>query len=164
MIKRNTTQEMIEVIQAFQEGKDIEVSDDENPKWEKVGRDFISFNFGINTYRVAKEVLSEFPLYVKSIHTSCVVKFIDEYNGYILDRGNSSYRVGEYEINFISCFDKKTWEILPDYVEVELVEYFEVIKAEYGGYHVFGVLYTEEELKEYPEYIKTGRSFMLKKL
>lgn len=164
-IKRNTPEEMIEVIKAFQEGKEIEVSDDnENPKWEKVGRDFISFNFGINTYRVAKEVLPEFPLYAKSRKTNSVVKFVNKYDGYILDSGNSPYIVGDYETNFKSCFDKETWEILPDYVEVELVEYFEVIRVGCGGYHVFDTLYTEEELKEYPEYIKTGRSFMLKKL
>ena len=164
-MKRNTPEEMIEVIKAFQEGKDIEVSDDgENPKWFKVDKEDISFNFVINTYRVAKEVLPEFPLYAKSRKTNSVVKFVNEYDGYILDSGSSPYIVCDYETNFKSCFDKETWEILPDYVEVELVEFFEVISAEYGGYHVIGTLYTDEELKEFPEYIKTGRSFMLKKI
>ena len=165
MIKRNTPEEMIEVIKAFQGGKEIEVSDDgENPKWVKINRENISFNFGNNTYRVAKEVLPEFPLYAKSRKTNSVVKFVNEYDGYILDSGSSPYTAGDYETNFISCFDKETWEILPDYIEVELVEYFEVIRVGCGGSHVIGTLYTEEELKEYPEYIKTGRSFMLKKL
>ena len=165
MIKRNTPEEMIEVIQAFQEGKDIEVSDDGiNPKWYNVNREDITFNFYNNTYRVAKGILPEFPLYAKSRKTNSVVKFFNENDRYILDSGSSPYIVGDYEDNFKSCFDKETWEILPDYVEVELVEYFEVISAEYGEYRVIGTLYTEEELKEYPEYIKTGRSFMLKKI
>lgn len=165
MIKRNTPEEMIKVIKAFQEGKEIEVSDDgENPKWYNVNREDITFNFYNNTYRVAKEVLPEFPLYAKSKYENAVVKFVNEYEGYILDSGCSPYIVIDYETNFKSCFDKKIWEILPDYIEVELVEYFEVISAEYEGYHVIGTLYTDEELKEYPEYIKTGRSFMLKKI
>ena len=165
MIKRNKPEEIIEVIQAFQEGKDIEVSDDgENPKCVKVNRENISFNFGNNTYRVAKEVLPEFPLYAKSRKTNSVVKFVNKYDGYILDSGSSPYIVGDYETNFISCFHKGTWEILSDYEEMELVEYFEVVGVYEKDYFVSGTLYTEEELKKYPEYIKTGRSFMLKKI
>lgn len=163
MIKRNTPEEMIEIIQAYQEGKDIQVSDDgENPRWIKVDREAISFNFSHNTYRVAKEVLPKFPLYAKSRKTNSVVKFVNEYDGYILDSGSSPYIVGDYEINFTSCFKKETWEILSDYDE--LVEYFEVIKVGCGTYYIDGTLYTEEDLKENPEYIKTGRSFMLKKI
>ena len=165
MIKRNTTEEMIEIIQAFQEGKEIEVSDDGiNHKWYNVNREDISFNFGNNTYRVAKEVLPEFPLYAKSKYDNTVVKFVNEYDGYILDSGGSTYIVGDYETNFKSCFDKKTWEILSDYEEVESVEYFEVVGVYDKDYFVSGTLYTEEELKKYPEYVKTGRSFMLKKI
>lgn len=163
MIKRNNTQEMIEIIQAYQEGKDIEVSDDgENPKWILLDREDVTFNFGNNTYRVAPKFT--FPLYAKSRNNSCVVKFVEETEGYVIEKGSSYFKIGDYEQMFKSCFRQDTWEILSDYKEVEYVEYFEVIRVGCGGYHVFGTLYTEEELKKYPEYVKTGRSFMLKKL
>lgn len=163
-MKRNTPEEMIEIIQTFQEGRDIEIWSEVGNKWVFLNREYISFNFENNTYRVTKEVLSEFPLYAKSKYTSCVIKFVNPYEGYVVNSRGSSYIEGGYETNFISCFDKGTWEILSDYEEVKLVEYFEVVEVYDNNYFVSGTLYTEEELKKYPEYVKTGRSFMLKKI
>ena len=61
----------------------------------------------------AKEVVYEYPIYKVSIYSKQIVKFTNLTEGITMSKGNSSYDVGYFNDNLVSCTDRDLWLDLP---------------------------------------------------
>ena len=158
-MNKTELENQIEVMQHFLKGGEVEVATTigyerwslaTNPLWNWAGY----------KYRIKQEDI-KYPVYakLKNVKHTLIVKFTSDREGVVVEDDSSEYYIGEESSAWIPAYNDAVWEILPDYEELTL--YYEVIDTELGRYEVIGTLHTEEELKYFPEYVKTGRSFRL---
>jgi hypothetical protein len=148
----------IEVMQHFLNGGEIEFALIGGTNWSKASMPI--WDWSKFVYRIKEEEV-KYPIYAKrkNVQGIFIVKFTAEKTGEVIEDTSGEYSIGCSATNWIPVYNDAVWEVLPDYEELTL--YYEVIDTELGRYEVIGTLHTEEELKYFPEYVKTGRSFKL---
>lgn len=148
----------IEVMQHFLNGGEVEYATKGYNRWSLATSPV--WDWANYRYRIKQEDI-KYPVYAKRKNVKCtlIIKFISEKTGEVMEDSSGEYYVGYKAEDWLPAYNDAVWEILPDYEELTL--YYEVIDTELGRYEVIGTLYTEEKLKDSPEYVKTGRSFKL---
>ena len=148
----------IEVMQHFLNGGEVEYATKGCNRWSLATSpvwDWTNYK-----YRIKQEDI-KYPVYAKlqNVKHILIVKFTSEKEGTVIEDDSNEYMIGSMQDGLFPVYNDAVWEILPDYEELTL--YYEVIDTELGRYEVIGTLHTEEELKDFPMYKKTGRSFKL---
>lgn len=148
----------IEVMQHFLNGGEIEFALIGGTNWNKASMPI--WDWSKFVYRIKEEEV-KYPIYAKrnNVKQTLIVKFTAEKTGEVIEDTSGEYYIGYSATDWIPVYNDAVWEVLPDYEELTL--YYEVINAEGTWYNLQGYLYTEEELKDFTNYIKTGRSFRL---
>lgn len=148
----------IEVMQHFLKGGEVEYNHKKEIYWYETKTP--SWDWHTNNYRIKQHNI-KYPVYakLKKVSHTLIIKFTSEKDGVVIEDASNEYYVGHISRDWVPVYNDAVWEILPDYEELTL--YYEVIDTELGWYKIIGTLYTEEELKAFPNYIKTGRSFKL---
>ena len=169
-----TTKELLEVMQAFVDGKEIEFKlDSYKGKWKLTTSPI--WNFTEYRYRIKKsEPEYAYPIY-KRLKTTpeTIVKFTSIDEGiYIGTEAQSIYKPGD-AAKYMSPHTSCSWEdytVSEDAEKIILgktttIELFEVMV--YCGiteeYSIKKSLYSNEELKQLQHLQKTGRSFIIDK-
>lgn len=159
MIKE--TKKQIEVMQAFIDGKEIELKErfKKNDKYKKANTpnwDFLNFEYRIKP----SEPEFVYPIYKRLKNTpEIVVEFHSIDTGiYVSVPKGSIYRPGDIANDIVQDTDS-TWEDC-DHIELfEVIVYCDIMKE----FIIKQVSYSDEELENYKNSNKTGRSFIINK-
>ena len=169
-----TTKELLEVMQAFVDGKEIEFKlDSYKGKWKLTTSPI--WNFTEYRYRIKKsEPEYAYPIY-KRLKTTpeTVVKCMSlDFGFYFSTHDDSIYIPGDAAFNIAPHTDS-SWEDCTVSEDAEKIilgqstteELFEVIYYCDGTeeYSIRGSLYSNEDLEELQHLQKTGRSFIIDK-
>ena len=100
-----TIKEMIEVMEWFEGGGDVECSYKECNDWGRASNPL--WNWYDYDYRI-KEF--QYPMWFKNNSNGLVIKFDGLQSGAIVEEGSTFYKKGDYNNNWVSHTDSEYWE------------------------------------------------------
>ena len=96
---------MIKVMQHYADGGEVENKNKESNKW------FIGctpvWNWAKYDYRIKK---FQYPMWFKANSNGLIIKFDGLESGTVVEEGNSFYKKGDYNNNWVSHTDSEYWE------------------------------------------------------
>ena len=102
---KKTIKEMIEVMEWFEGGGDVECVEKGYDDWERVTKPL--WNWDDFEYRI-KEF--QYPMWFKSTYNGLVVRFDSLQSGTVVEEGDTYYKKGEYTDRWLAHTDNEHWE------------------------------------------------------
>ena len=100
-----TIKEMIEVMEWFEGGGEVEAYDVGEASWLPV--DNPCWNWGSSEYRIKA---FQYPMWFKAKPNGIIIKFDGLESGTVIEEGNSFYKKGDYNNNWVPHTDSEYWE------------------------------------------------------